>query len=165
MSSCARPPIVSRTPRNFSLDRIAVRASARFTSSRSACSFLSPQTTEKPYNPSEGVAANLGTVAARNLFIVAEKAGGPGALSGAVVNTGTSAVAVGFENKDGVAGATKINVGAREVATIKDITFDKVATAPGTMTDIYLVTPEGKQLVTVPIIAPVGIYKDLLPKS
>jgi hypothetical protein len=72
---------------------------------------------------------------------------------------------VGFENKDGVAGATKINVGAREVATIKDITFDKVATAPGTMTDIYLVTPEGKQLVTVPIIAPVGIYKDLLPKS
>ena len=72
---------------------------------------------------------------------------------------------MGFENKDGAAGGTKLSVGAREIATIKDVTFDKVATAPGTMTEIYLVTPEGKKLVTVPIVAAVGIYKDLAPKS
>ena len=164
--SCHALTLRDRLPRVKRLDRaIAMTCVAASAAALSACSFFSPQTTEKPYNPSEGVAADLGPGAARNLFIVAEKAGGPGPLTGAVVNTGTSSVSVGFENKDGAAGGTKLSVGAREIATIKDVTFDKVATAPGTMTEIYLVTPEGKKLVTVPIVAAVGIYKDLAPKS
>ena len=43
--------------------------------------------------------------------------------------------------------------------------FEKVTSAPGTMTDIYLVTTEGKQLVSVPVLAPHGFYEELKPKA
>jgi|APMI01.1.fsa_nt_gi hypothetical protein len=132
----------------------------------SACSFLSPQTTEKPYNPADGVAAEIGDVSARNLAIVAEAKGGPGALTGAVVNTGSGIARVSFAPKEGTAPSTTIPVGSRAVVEIKDVTFASVPSAPGTITDIYIITEkDGKQLVSVPIVSAEGVYKNLAPKK
>ena len=145
---------------------LAVVSVAATTAALSACSYLSPQTTEMPYDPADGVSTKVGEVAAHNLAIVASAKGGKGALTGAVVNTGSGTAQVSFAPKEGTAPSTTVSVGSREVVTIKDVTFDAVPTAPGTLTDIYVITSkDGKQLVSVPVVAPLGVYKDLGPKS
>ena len=52
---------------------------AAATAALSACSFFSPVQTDNKYIPADGVPVQLGVIAGRNLAIVADAAGGPGA--------------------------------------------------------------------------------------
>ncbi|MBK8470402.1 MAG: hypothetical protein WAR57_02860 [Candidatus Phosphoribacter sp.] len=146
---------------------LAVTAAAASTIALSACSFFSPIQTDNKYIPGDGVPAQLGLVAARNLAIVSERAGGPGALTGAVLNQGDGQAQVSFLTREdaeaGVAPASPISLGGREHKVVTGVVFEKVAKAPGSMADIYLVTSEGRQLVSVPVLAPQGVYADLKP--
>ncbi len=54
---------------------LAVVSVAATTAALSACSYLSPQTTEMPYDPADGVSTKVGEVAAHNLAIVASAKG------------------------------------------------------------------------------------------
>ncbi len=148
---------------------LAVTGAAAATAALSACSFFSPVQTDNKYIPADGVPVQLGTIAGRNLAVVAEKAGGPGTLTGAVLNQGDAQAQVGFltreESEAGGAVKSPLSLGGRETKPIDGVTFDKVASAPGTMTDIYLVTVDGKQLVSVPVLAPQGLYEKYKPKA
>ena len=132
---------------------------AAATAALSACSFFSPVQTDNKYIPADGVPVQLGVIAGRNLAIVADAAGGPGALTGAVLNQGDAEAVVGASVN------TRLSLGGRESKPITGVVFEKVTSAPGTMTDIYLVTTEGKQLVSVPVLAPHGFYEELKPKA
>ncbi len=144
---------------------LAASGTAAATLALSACSFFSPVQTAEPYNPGDGVPAQLGAVAARNLVVVSDKAGGSGKLTGAVLNTGDASVQVSFLTREGAdAKATptgSISLGGRELKTITGVSFDKIPSAPGTMTEIYLVTPDGQQMVSVPVLPPTGVYADI----
>jgi hypothetical protein len=148
---------------------LAVTGAAAATAALSACSFFSPVQTDNKYIPGDGVPVQLGSIAGRNLAIVAEKAGGPGTLVGAVLNQGDAQAQVGFltraESEAGGSVASRVSLGGRESKPIEGIVFAKVPSAPGTLTDIYLVTSEGKQLVSVPVLAPTGMYEQFKPKA
>jgi len=146
-----------------------VTGAAAATAALSACSFFSPVQTDNKYIPSDGVPVQMGAIAGRNLAVVAEKAGGAGTLTGAVLNQGDTQTQVGFltreESEAGASVTSPVSLGGRESKPISGIVFAKVPSAPGTMTDIYLVTSEGKQLVSVPVLAPTGLYEQFKPKA
>ena len=131
----------------------------------SACSTMSPIQTSEPYNPSDGVPATIGSVTARNLLVVADEKGGPGNLSGSVLNTGDENVAVSFQPQQSGAGASgaPITLGPRQQEQITDVTFSSMPVAPGAWTGVYMVTTSGKTLVNVPVLAPNGFYETLAP--
>lgn len=134
----------------------------------SACSFFSPVQTEKAYNAADGVPVTSGPVAARDLLVVAERAGGPGTLAGSLLNTTDDASKVGFLTRaEAEAGgaATMAPLPGRAQQNIKGVQFAKIPSAPGTMTDIYLVTPAGRTMVSVPVLLPDGPYATLKPTA
>ncbi len=133
----------------------------------SGCSTMSPLQTAVSYNPSDGTPATSGQVDARNLLIVAGEEGGPGTLSGYLVNNGDSPVRVGFqtraESESNAPPNASVDLAGREATPITGITFPRVDAPPGALTEIFLVTPAGKTLVTVPVMAPIGYYATLSP--
>ncbi|MGV1007121.1 MAG: hypothetical protein ACOYBY_00745 [Dermatophilaceae bacterium] len=131
----------------------------------SACSTMSPIQTTEPYNPSDGVPATSGNVTARNLLVVADEKGGPGTLSGSVLNKGDESTAVSFQPQQAAAGVSggPMQLDPREQQQITNVTFLSMPVAPGAWTSIYLVTSAGKTLVDVPVLAPNGFYEDLAP--
>lgn len=60
----------------------------------SACQVASPITTDLIYDPGDGVSADLGSVVMRDLLVVSEGRGTPGAIVGMAVNRGTEPVEV-----------------------------------------------------------------------
>ena len=86
-----------------------------------------------------------------------------------MLNQGDTQTQVGFltreESEAGASVTSPVSLGGRESKPISGIVFAKVPSAPGTMTDIYLVTSEGKQLVSVPVLAPTGLYEQFKPKA
>lgn len=143
---------------------LAATAVGASTVALSACSFFSPLQTAKPYAPGDGVSATSGAVRGVNLVVVSEAAGKPGAINGAIVNAGDQPVSVTFQSAEGATTAP-ISVPAKGSTKITGATLDKVAKAPGYLTDIYLVTPQGKTAVSVPVLKPEGPYEGLGPKA
>jgi len=135
----------------------------------SACSTMSPIQTSESYNPGDGVPASSGPVTARNLLIVASEKGGPGNLSGYLLNTSDGSVKVSFQTREqaeaSTAPGTPISLAGREQTQITDVTFPSMAVDPGSWTGIYLVTTAGKTLVNVPVLAPNGFYETLAPEG
>lgn len=133
----------------------------------SACSTMSPIQTSASYNPGDGVPASIGQVSARNLLVVADQKGGPGTLSGSLLNGGDSPVDVTFQTRQasesGGAPSAPVTLAEREQAQITEITFPSIDAAPGELTGIYLITSAGKVLVSVPVLVPEGFYEDLRP--
>lgn len=150
---------------------LAVSAAAVSTVALSACSFFSPVQTDVAYNPGDGVPAQKGTVAARNLVLIAEQKGGPANLTGAVLNLGDQEVKVGFLTRiqsEAGQSAELFTVPGRGSVAISGVEFGELAKddGPGTVTEVVMVTPDGKVLVKVPVQVPgEGPYKTLAPKG
>lgn len=135
----------------------------------SACSTMSPIQTSESYNPGDGVPASSGPVTARNLLVVADEKGGPGNLSGSLLNTSDASAQVSFQTREAADATTSpgtpITLAGREQQQITDVTFPSMPAAPGSWTGIYMVTTAGKTLVNVPILAPNGFYRTLAPEG
>ncbi len=141
-------------------------ASVVSTVALSACSFLSPVQTDQHYNPGDGVPAQSGAVIARNLVVVADKTGGPGALTGGLQNTGDSEVTVKFLTPTQSRTDKQITLKGREGTSITGVTITLGKDeGPGTMTKVVMSTAAGDQTVTVPVLPATGIYATLAPKS
>ena len=135
----------------------------------SACSTMSPIQTAESYNPGDGVPASSGPVAARNLLVVADQKGGPGNLSGSVLNSSDASAQVSFQTQQEADANTSpgspMTLAGREQQQITDVTFASMPVAPGSWTGIYMVTTAGKTLVNVPVLAPSGFYETLAPQG
>ena len=139
-------------------------ASVVSTVALSACSFFSPVQTDQHYNPGDGVPGQSGSVIARNLVVVATKAGGSGALTGGLQNLGDAEVNVNFTSAAQARTDKPITLKAREGKAISgvSVTLGKEE-GPGTMTKIVMSTPAGAQTITVPVLPAQGIYATLGP--
>lgn len=165
-----RLPPVKRLPRALAVAGTAASIAVS-TVGLSACSFFSPVQTDRHYNPGDGIPAQMGSVVARNLVVVATKAGGPAALTGGLQNIGDTDVKVGFltfaEKQAGGKPSSQITLKGRQGGPISGVTFSSLESkvGPGMTTQIVMVTDEGDTVVTVPVLAATGMYATLGPQS
>ena len=100
----------------------------------SACSTMSPIQTSESYNPGDGVPASSGPVTARNLLVVADEKGGPGNLSGSLLNTSDASAQVSFQTREAADATTSpgtpITLAGREQQQITDVTFPRCRPPP-----------------------------------
>lgn len=134
-----------------------------------ACSTQSPLQTNIPYQPADGIAANSGPVQARNLLVVAAAKGGPGMLSGSLINTGSDPVMVTFftaaQAQGGSGQGAAVQLRAGEQKLIDSVQLPAVADPPGALTSIVMQTPAGRTVASVPVLLPVEYYATLTPTA
>jgi hypothetical protein len=135
----------------------------------SGCQVMSPIQTSVTYQPSDGVAVDLGDVQIRDLVVVSSAKGEVGTLSGMVVNNGARPVTITF-----AAGATGGSVSAvapagaqtrlSGVAGTEPITLPSIPAAPGGSVKVTVSTPaDGGSEVSVPVLLPDGYYATITP--
>lgn len=141
---------------------------------------LSPAGTTRPYDPSDGVSARVGTVDVRNLLVVGSAANAPAVVSGALLNEATEpvTVTVGLPGTEGTpvevpaqgsallgsqTGQPSASPGLREaVAAIVQIA--SLPQPPGATVTVTLSTPDGGTTsVTVPVLAATLEYATITP--
>lgn len=147
--------------------RIAAVAAVALAAALSGCSATNQITSQLEYDPSDGVGAALGEVSAENLLLIAAEAGAPGALQGALSNTGdrTALVEVSTGEDSATvrvpAGATVL-LGGTEGEEVLLVTPD----APGSTTEMTLSTSSaGTESLPVPVLdGTLPEYTDLVPE-
>jgi hypothetical protein len=134
------------------------------------CSERSPVQSVIPYQPSDGIEANLSTLAVRNLLIVSSGPGAPGVLSGALVNEGSSPVQVSFAPTGATSASTPITVPPGQLVSLGDgtnavhVQFASITAAPGSLQSLEVSTPQtGPSVLSVPVLDPVLEYATLTP--
>jgi hypothetical protein len=151
----ARP---SRRPRS----RTAVALSGVGVLALAGCSATNPITTSEAYNVVDGVQAELGDVAARNLLVFTSEEGAAGTMSGAVTNRSREDVEVELAPD----GADPVTFDVPAGGTVllgqdggEDVELDAVAAAPGAHLTVTLTTGGGGS-----IDVPVPVFDGTLPE-
>jgi hypothetical protein len=135
-----------------------------------SCAVFSPTTTQTSYAPADGVSAQVGTVAARNLLIVGNS-GSDALLSGALVNEGSSAESVSIST-EGLASPVTVNVPPGTLVELgsetgqTSVVIGDLKAKDGALTPVTLSTPSGGQVSTqVPIALPEGPFATVTPTA
>jgi len=151
-----------RSTRLRRLAPLAVVGAALFLT---GCQTQSPVQTDVAYVPADGVPVDLGEVQIRDLVVIADKKGGPGILSGSVVNTGGTNEQVSFAGEGGQ--PVSVASTAYQVERISEKTpvqLPSVSAGPGDMVTLNVRTgAAGTAVVLVPVIPPQGYYETLRP--
>lgn len=136
----------------------------------SACNLLAPQATTKHYDPSDGVSANVGDLAIRNVFLVSDN-GETGNLVVTVVNSGDTDQQLEIQ-AEGTSGkiTETVSVAADTTTVIGEpdgvqVVLDGLDTIPGALLPVFFTygTEEGKQ-VQVPVLSgDMASYSTLVP--
>lgn len=121
------------------------------------CSATNPIQTDRPYAAADGVRVQIGDVRAENLLAVTTKAGAAGALSGALVNTGSAdadvTLTVGETSQEVIVpagGSVYLGTGSD---TGEQVPLPTVTAAPGALLDVTLTSPDaGTVHVQVPVL-------------
>lgn len=155
--------------------RLALAVAALATAAGlSACQVASPITTNQPYDPADGVSVDTdtGDVQVRDLLIVSEGNGGPGAVLGYVVNNSAEALSVQVAleiegTRTDLAPALQIPAesAARFDGRIAEGEFEEPIIAeeipglPGGLIDLRITTSAGEVSSTsAPVLPPDGYY-------
>jgi len=120
------------------------------------CSATNEITTDRPYNPSDGVRTDIGDVRAENLFLLTAAKGDPGALQGALSNGGDESVQVkigGEQDSD----PTEVRVPAHDTVLLgadgEDVQLASAPAEPGATTPLTLTTAAGGSVtIQVPVL-------------
>lgn len=161
-------PVMRRT---LSPARVARRlvplAAAAAALGLSGCQLTNPLQTTQPYTPADGVAVDLSQVQIRDLVVVAEKKGGPGTLSGSVVNRGGQQVSINFAGEGGATADLQVPAYATErLSGTNQVSLSTVNAEPGGVTTLQVTTQgAGTNIVQVPVVAAQGYYQTLAPTS
>ena len=138
------------------------------------CSYTNPMTTEDAYNSSDGVGARIGDIKAINFLIVSEAKGEPGALLGALENSGDddALVQIAYGADD-----STVNVPAGQTVLIgapggnedvdKTIVFETIEEPPGAVATVTVATRDaGSASLNVPILdGTLPEYADSVPEA
>jgi hypothetical protein len=135
-----------------------------------ACSERSPIQSVQPYNPTDGLVANVGPLAVRDLLVVSAGKGQPGVVSGALVNTGTSDLTVTFSASGDSAATAPVSVPAGQIVRLgpgngaTNVQFSTVEVAPGDLLAVRVATPPtGPRVLEVPVLSPQLEYATITP--
>ncbi|MDP9219238.1 MAG: hypothetical protein M3P23_01720 [Actinomycetota bacterium] len=134
------------------------------------CSTRSPVQSIKPYTPSDGVIANLNTLAVRNLLVVSDGEGKPGVLSGALVNLGKTEVDVTFTPANATEASAPVPVAPGALVKLGNaegsvhVQISAVAAPPGANIRMAVATPQtGPSFLDVPVLSPTLEYATITP--
>ena len=137
----------------------------------SACTYMTPQSTVKISNVTEGINATVGAIQVRNAVLLSED-GETGSLLVNLVNTSDTGISVKLQYED--ASSTKVNhsvfVGAGEVTSLggedaKQLVLQNLDTAPGQLLPVFVQYDNvtGSQLQVPVLDESFDFYKGLLP--
>lgn len=132
------------------------------------CLVLSPVQTNQPYVPADGMPADVGDVALRDLLLVGG-AGGPAVISGSAINEGGENVQVQVQQQaaDGTtSGGSEIALTPRAQVDLSSqgLVLSKVDAKPGALATLRITaTPGGTTVVTVPVLAATDYYSTVTP--
>jgi hypothetical protein len=156
-----RSPLPARAAR-----LIAPAAVAAAVLALTGCQLTSPIQTDVPYVAGDGVSVDLDDVHIRNLVVVAEQEGGPGTVSGAVVNRSAQSATITFAGETGSATAQVPAHGQVQISEATRVTLPSVAAAPGGVVTLQVgSTSSAANIVKVPVLLPDGYYADLKPAA
>lgn len=133
------------------------------------CSFLAPQTNQKPYDPSDGIGVTLGRIDVRNALLISDD-GKTANLSVSVINTSTAAATVQVSWK-GASGTVDRNVYVKAGGTQtfgspeNQIILNGVDAKLGSLFPVYFQhgTSEGKELMVPVLDGTLQEYSTLVP--
>lgn len=135
----------------------------------SGCSMVTYQATTEVYDPSDGVAANVGELDLRNILVVMEEGADEGNLVFTVSNGGDDDAEVTVEPLDGGDSVT-LEVGAHEQIVLGDddnepLLLTGIDSEPGSMIDLYIRADGAEGLeVRVPVLdGRLPEYRELVP--
>ena len=157
--------------RSLSSARVARRlvplAAAAAALGLSGCQVTNPIQTDEPYTPGDGVSVDLSQVQIRNLVVVSERKGGPGTLSGSVVNQGNQSVTVTFAGEGGASADVRVPAyGVEGISSSSPVTLSTVNADPGGVTTLQVTTQgAGTNIVQVPVLPAEGYFATLAPTA
>jgi hypothetical protein len=147
--------------------RLAPVAAAVVALGLTGCQLTNPVQTNDPYVPSDGVPVDLDQVQIRDLVVVAESKGGPGTLSGAVVNRSGEPVTITFAGEGGASTTVQVPANGQErLSGTSPVSLAAVNADPGGVATLQISTAAaGSNVVHVPVLPPEGYYETLAPSA
>jgi hypothetical protein len=146
----------------------ALAAAAVVTVGTAGCQVFSPMQTDYPYAPADGIQANLGSVAIRDLVLVVNGSG-EAVVSGGVVNEGDQSVTVQFapQQAGGGSGAgSEVQLQPRESVDLaqQGLQLSGVTAKAGAILPVSVTSnTAGTTLLNVPVVDSVGYYSTVTP--
>ncbi len=132
----------------------------------SGCQLASPVQTNVMYNAADGVPVDLGNVQIRDLVIVADTKGGPGTLSGSLINTASTPQTVTFADGQSQATAEAQPYSQEPISGTSEVVIPQVSAPPGGVVQLTVATQaSGASVVTVPVVLADLYYKTLAPTA
>ncbi len=159
-----------RFPAQSSLRRVAASVVAvSALTLTSGCAMFNPVTTDMAYVPADGVPADVGKLALRDLLLVTDGEG-TAVVSGSAVNTGSDPLTVRLtpQGQQGAGGGSEIELGPREQVSLvsKGLQFSGVEAKPGTLLPVAVQSSDGgTQIVRVPVLSATGYYATVTPSA
>jgi hypothetical protein len=162
-------PVKRRFPAKSTLRRAAASVVAvSALTLTSGCAMFNPVQTNQEYVPADGVPADIGKVALRDLVLVSDGEG-TAVLAGSAINTGTEDVTVQLspQGEGGApAGGSELELGPREQVNLatEGLQFSDVTAKPGRLVPVAVRSSDGgTTVVQVPVLAATGAYATVTP--
>jgi hypothetical protein len=145
----------------------ALVTATALTVTTAGCEVFSPTQTDIPYVPADGVQADMGQVAVRDLVLVLTGTGGA-MVSGGLVNAGKQSVTVQFapQQQSGTGSGSEVQLGPGQGVNLseKGLQLSGVSAKPGTLVPLSVTTSAaGTTLLNVPAVQAAGYYATVTP--
>ncbi len=163
LSPVMRPPV----PAPRAARSLLAAAAACGAVALSGCQTQSPIQTDAAYQAADGVPVDLGAVQVRNLVIVADRKGGPGTISAAVLNRSGQGARITFSDQGSSPVTTTVPSYSEKLLSETDqVVLPTVSAAPGGVVQLQVRTAQsGTSVVAVPVLPPELYYKTLAPSA
>lgn len=167
-SVATREPSVT-SPRHPRHPRRLVLVALGLTVALAGCSATNAITTDRNYDPSDGLGIVLGEVELTNVLVLTAAEGEAGTVLGAATNRGTNPVDLSIGLGDGA--DTVVALPAGGTVTLgpdaETVGLESVPAPPGALVTLYLETAAGGSVtLDVPVLdGTLPEYEDLVPAS
>lgn len=167
-----RLPAAAPAHRPFVRRALAVGVGLAVAGVTAGCQVNNPLTTELQYAPADGVQADIGNLAIRDLVLVGDGSG-PLVVSGNATNRGADAMTVQMAAQPSATaepttpqGGSELQLGPREQVDLatKGLQLTGVTSKAGTLVPVSITSSTGgTTIVTVPVVPAVDYYATVTP--
>jgi hypothetical protein len=169
-----RLPAAAPAHRPFVRRALAAGAGLLVVGVTAGCQVNNPVQTDVPYQPADGVAANVGELAVRGLVLIGDGTG-PVVISGSATNKGTESMTVQIAAQPGATadpsapqGGSELQLGPREQVDLatKGLQLTGVTSKPGTLVPVSVTSSTGgTTIVSAPLLPAVDYYSTITPTA
>jgi hypothetical protein len=169
-----RLPAAAPAHRPFVRRALAAGAGLLVVGVTAGCQVNNPVQTDVPYQPADGVAANVGELAVRGLVLIGDGTG-PVVISGSATNKGTESMTVQIAAQPSATadpsapqGGSELQLGPREQVDLatKGLQLTGVTSKPGTLVPVSVTSSTGgTTIVSAPLLPAVDYYSTMTPTA